>query len=334
MDVDRVHFQIACVLKTVSKKDAKSHSLRFMPVSRDKVPEWLMKCWSGLPSQDKQFYAGAKEAFWAPNFATCDTFLTAGGIRATQSGHSSQPQHSCIYLCTHLQLLHLPLKHLLPEFMKDMTRFPGWIRAGAAFLFLNFNNFLAAVSKLFYLQSHFPCHSSTSGCPSGLVSPSAGSAALWHHVLPTFPSSASTSFLHSHLTLLLTSLPSPQLLPSSVPLLHLHPTDAAMLPSFLLAWAFTPQNSVKVLLRFQNPSRLPFAPVPHPWVCAPKLSSSSLASRYVRSDKNCLWWFSDFKGWSSPCQGETVIFPACFIGENCGEWRNKVGQGQLNLIIY
>lgn len=122
-------------------------------------------------------------------------------------GCSSQPEHSCICLCTHLQLLRLPLKHLLPEFMEDMTRFSDWNSAGAALLFLNFSSVLAAVSKPFYLQSHFPGHASTFVCASGLKSLSAETAVLWHHVLSTFPSSTSTSSLHSYLTLPLLSLP-------------------------------------------------------------------------------------------------------------------------------
>lgn len=104
-------------------------------------------------------------------------------------GCSSQPEHSCICHYAHLQLLHLPLKHLLPEFMESMTRFSDWNRAGAPLLFLNFNNVLAAFSKPFYLKSHFPCHTSTFVCSSGLKSLSAETAVLWHHVLSTFSSS-------------------------------------------------------------------------------------------------------------------------------------------------
>lgn len=71
---------------------------------------------------------------------------------------------------------------------------------------LNFNNVLAAVPKPFYLQSHFLCHASSFVCPSGLKSLPAETAVLWHHVLSTFPSSTSTSSLHSYLTLPLLSL--------------------------------------------------------------------------------------------------------------------------------
>lgn len=226
-----------------------------------------------------------------------------GWIRAMHSRCSSQPEHDRLYLCTHLQLLHLPLKHLLPEFMKDTTRIPGWIRAGAAFLFLNFNNFLAAVSKLFYRQSHFPCHSSTSVCPSGLASPSAETSALWPHVLPTFPFSASASSLHSYLT----SLPSPRLSICSLPPSFSGTSALQMLLRFLHVCLlevprFPPQTLL--LLHFHSPSRIPFAPVPHPSVRPPKPSNSALASRYVTSDKTCSWRGSDFKRWRSPCQGK------------------------------
>lgn len=218
------------------------------------------------------------------------------------SGCSSQPEHDRVYLCAHSQLLHLPLKHLLPEFMKDTTRFPGWIRAGAAFLFPNFNNFLAAVSKLFYRQSHFPRHSSTSVCPSGLANPSAETAALWPHVLPTFAFPSSASSLHSYLT----SLPSPQLSICSLPPSFSGTSALQMLPRFLHVCLlevphFPPKN---LLLHFQSPSRIPFAQVPHPSLRPPKPSNSVLASCYVTSDKTCSWRCSDFKRWKSPCQGK------------------------------
>lgn len=133
---------------------------------------------------------------------------------------SSQPEHNCICRCTHLQLLRLPLKHLLREFMEDMTKISDWNRAGAALLFLKFNNVLAAVSKPFYLQFHFLCHASTFVCPSIFKSLSAETAVLWHHMLSTFLSSASTSSLHSYLTppllsLLLQSSPSAPFICSS-----------------------------------------------------------------------------------------------------------------------
>lgn len=133
---------------------------------------------------------------------------------------SSQPEHDCICRCTHLQLLRLPLKHLLREFMEDMTKISDWNRAGAALLFLKFNNVLAAVSKPFYLQFHFPCHASTFVCPSIFKSLSAETAVLWHHMLSTFLSSTSTSSLHSYLTppllsLLLQSSPSAPFICSS-----------------------------------------------------------------------------------------------------------------------
>lgn len=113
-------------------------------------------------------------------------------------------------------LLHLPLKHLLPEFMDDTTRFPNWIRR-SCFLVCNIQSHFGSNFQTFYLQSHFQHCSSTSVCPSRLANPSADAAALWHHVLPTFPSSVSTSSLHSYLTLLLTFLTSTQLIVCSLP---------------------------------------------------------------------------------------------------------------------
>lgn len=187
-----------------------------------------------------------------------------------QSGCFSQPEHSCIYLCTHLQLLHLSLKHLLPEFMEDVTMFPGWIRAVTTFLFLNFSNFLAAVSNFFYLQSHIPHHSSSPLWPSGLASPSVETAALWHHVLPTFPSSTPTSSLHFYLALLLVSLPSLQLSICSFP-----PSSALqMLPCFLCFCLlevphFPLQTLQKSCCIFKAPPDFPLPQSCIPWCVLP-----------------------------------------------------------------
>lgn len=145
-----------------------------------------------------------------------------------QSVCSSQPEHSCIHFVTHLQLLHLPPKHLLPEFMEDLTKFADWIRAGAAFLFLNFNYFLAAVLKLFYSQSHFLCHFSL---PFQTCEPFCRNCCFMVSCAPHIP------FFHIFAALTPHPLSVPFLHSSPLPLLlNLRCADAAMLPPFLLAW--------------------------------------------------------------------------------------------------
>lgn len=244
-----------------------------------------------------------------------------------------QPEHSCIYLCTHLQLLHLPLKRLLPEFLEDMTRLPDWVRAEAAFLFRNFNNLLAEVPKLFYVQSHFPRHSSTSVCPSGpfcrncyfMASCASHIPFLFIHIFPALPPRPA-----AHIPPLSAAL---QLLPSSALLLHLHLADAAMLPSFLHAWG-TPFPTSQTLWK----SCCVFK-VPPDFTGPTSLSEYSQTVQLLFGITLCHEWQNllmtilRFQEVKKSMSREAGIYIVCFIGENCREWRGKVGHGQLNLIV-
>lgn len=329
MDVDRVHFQRVCVLKTVLNWAAISYSPKLLSVSKNTVPGWLMWCWSGLASQGKHFLCRSSGTFLSSLNQLCHMWGSAMGC-------SSQPEHSCICHCTHLQLLCLPLKHLLTEFMEDTTKFSDWNRAGPALLFLNFNNVLAAVSKTFYFQSHFLCHTSTSVCPSGLRSLSAETAVLWHHVLSTFPSSASTSSLHSYLTtpllsLLLQSSPSAPFICSSPA-----PPPCRCCHASLISACFIYPMSLPKLCE----SLAAFSESLWISLCLSPIWESLLP--------NCptLLWHCTVPSMTKPAcdspqtsRGEEVSvkgswdFPGLFLGENCREWRSY-GDGEFNLIIY
>lgn len=238
------------------------------------------------------------------------------------SGCSSQPEHDRVYLCTHSQLLHLPLKRLLPEFMKNTTRFPGWIRAGAAFLFLNFNNFLAAVSKLFYRQSHFH------------VTPLLRFAlpdlrALLQKLLLYGPMCSPHSFsLHPHLPCTPTSHPSPLRGSPSAPFLR---PSLAPLPcrcchaSFMSACLRYPISPKKTLAAFSKSLQNFLCPSPASLCASSQTVQLHFGIALCHEWQNLLLTVLRFQEVKKSVSKETGVLLDCFIGENYRERRSKAG---------
>lgn len=175
-------------------------------------------------------YAGA-ESFLSSqiNSGMCAIFLTTSGCQGSAVW---------LFLPTRAQL-HLPLH--------PHTAFTPFSEASAARIYggpdsvcqLNQSRGCFPVPITFWQQFPIflalnPTSCVPSACPSRLVSPSAETAALKHHVLPIFPSSASilTAFPPCLAAHTLSSLPAPFLI---LLLLSLHCADVAMFPSFLLA---------------------------------------------------------------------------------------------------